>query len=219
MKLDENGQPIRPFSAALLNNYGKSVDQLIGICRGVLFDGVVNDDEARCFRNWVAQQNLSEPVFPFDDLHRRLSGIYADGRVDDEERRELSEILKSIAGIKDGIAADTPGGSMDLPLDDPAPEISHEGFEFVVTGRCAFGTRAAVWEAIKELGGTVNENPRCETKYLMIGHFASRDWLHSSYGLKIQRAVELKRKGHDLFIIAESHWRSTIDKNRSGGAT
>jgi hypothetical protein len=51
-----------------------------------------------------------------------------------------------------------------------------------------------------------------ESAYLIVGEFSSRDWAHATYGLKIERAVEVRRKGHPLKIISEEHWRQTIGK-------
>ena len=42
---------------------------------------------------------------------------------------------------------------------------------------------------------------------LVVGAVASRDWLHSSYGRKIMRAVELRDSGRTVGIIGEDHWR------------
>jgi len=94
-----------------------------------------------------------------------------------------------------------------LPLDDPAPSvIEFPDREFCVTGRFAFGTRKKVVEAIVERGGSCNDTPRGMTAYVVVGFFASKDWKYSSYGTKIERAVQL-RTGGKLRIVAEEHWR------------
>ena len=43
---DANGQPLRMFKANLENNVSKAIDQLSGICSGILADGVVTEQEA-----------------------------------------------------------------------------------------------------------------------------------------------------------------------------
>ncbi|MFA6288068.1 MAG: hypothetical protein WC661_11850 [Opitutaceae bacterium] len=206
---DANGQPIYRFPAALINNQGKAIDQLIGLCRGILIDGVVADQEAAVFRTWVETYFDREPVFPFDLLKKRLDAIFADGVIDDVEREELAGIMQSLGGLsanEEGIE----DLSASLPITQPAPAISYAGAEFVVTGRCAYGTRAKVWDVITARGGVVHEQPRFETRYVLIGHFASRDWVHTSYGRKIERAVELRDSGHDLYIISEAHWTDSL---------
>lgn len=206
---DAHGQPIYTFPAALVQNYGKAVDQLIGLCRGILIDGVVSDAEAIVFRQWVDRYFEEQPTFPFDDIKRRLDAVFADGVIDPAEREELTAIMNSLGGLtqdETGIQS----LSASLPLCNPAPEIDYVGAEFVVTGRCSYGTRNKVWEAIQARGGAVNDNPRQTTRFLLIGHFASRDWVHTSYGRKIERAVELRNAGHRVSIISEAHWHASL---------
>jgi len=39
--------------------------------------------------------------------------------------------------------------------------------------------------------------------YLVIGTLASRDWLYTSHGRKIEKALLLKREGNPIKIITE----------------
>ena len=39
--------------------------------------------------------------------------------------------------------------------------------------------------------------------YLAIGHFASRDWVHTTFGRKIERAVEMRKRYGMPAIISE----------------
>jgi hypothetical protein len=102
--------------------------------------------------------------------------------------------------------------SSELPLDNPLPEkVVFSGNEFVPTGRFAFGTRQKVFEAISSLNGIPKDGfPAQSTRYLVIGVFASRDWYHTNYGRKIERAVELRAEGHPITILSEEHWRSFL---------
>ncbi len=210
MEKDEHGQPLALFPAGLVRNYGKAVDQLIGIARGILCDGELSDAEAVAFRRFVEQFHRSERVFPFDLLKERLDRVFRDGTIDEEERAELREIMRSLGGLTAEATAEAANLSCDFPLDDPAPSIKFSGSEFVVTGRFAFGTRAKVHDAIEGRGGIAHDNVRHSTGYLVIGHFASRDWLHTSYGLKIERAAELRKAGHRLAIVKELHWKEHL---------
>lgn len=63
---DAHGQPVRLFQRA--NNSAKAVDQLMGICTGILADGEVNENEAIFFAEWVRKHAPAEPVWPFTDI-------------------------------------------------------------------------------------------------------------------------------------------------------
>jgi hypothetical protein len=45
---------------------------------------------------------------------------------------------------------------------------------------------------------------------VIVGEGGSRDWLHSSYGRKIQEAVDYRDKGAMISIIPERHWALSL---------
>lgn len=47
------------------------------------------------------------------------------------------------------------------------------------------------------------------TSYLVIGTFGSRDWVHTAFGRKIEKAVSY-REAVPLRIVAEEHWVRTL---------
>jgi NAD-dependent DNA ligase len=209
--LDNHGQPAVFIGANWDNFVSKAFDQLKGICHGILADGVISDIEASYFRDWVTANSAVETTWPFSEIAARVGAIFADGVVTDEERQELSEIMREITGGGFLPVVGLDDTSSALPLCKPAPEpIIFADREYCVTGRFAFGTRKRVVDAIAERGGTFNSNPRRGTSYLVIGHFCSRDWKYTSYGTKIERAVEL-RDGHSgIAIISEETWTRAL---------
>ena len=212
---DEHGQPIRLFRANLENNVSKAIDQLSGICSGILADGVVGEAEANVFAEYVRKFAVYEPVWPFTDVLARVERIFADARCEDDERDELKSVMEALCGYRQQ-AKPEDTYSTTLPLDEPPPKpIIFQERNFVVTGRFAFGTRRKVTEAISSLGGTTTDfAPTQQTHYLVIGLFASRDWANTNYGRKIQRAVKLRDSGSGIAIISEEHWKSQVELSR-----
>jgi hypothetical protein len=209
---DLDGQPIRLFKANLENNTSKAIDQLSGICSGILADGEVNDAEARFFAEYVRKFAAYEPVWPFTDILARVNRIFSDGHCDDDEREELKAVMEDLCGhFNQADPSET--YSSTLPLDTPLPNpIIFPERNFVVTGRFAYGTRRKVEEAISKLGGVSSSSaPTGKTHYLVIGIFASRDWANTNYGRKIERARELRDEtGSGISIISEEHWKRFI---------
>ena len=54
---DPNGQPVRLFRANFENNVSKAIDQLSGICAGILADSIINDSEAQFFAGSPSTSN------------------------------------------------------------------------------------------------------------------------------------------------------------------
>lgn len=208
---DAHGQPLRMFKAHLENNVSKAIDQLSGICAGILADGIVNHQEAEFFAEWVRKFIPFEPVWPFTDILARVKRIFADGHCDDDERKELKDVMKALCGYTaEAKPAET--YSTSLPLDSPLPKrVVFADRVFTITGKFAFGTRRKVMEAIEVRGGIPSDTPPThKSHYLIIGVFASRDWANTNYGRKIEQAVKLRDSGSGLAIISEEHWKRFV---------
>jgi hypothetical protein len=207
-----NGQPLRMFKALRDNNEAKLIDQLTGICSGILADGIVNEQEAIFFANWVRKHTPLEPAWPFTDILARVEKIFADGVCTEEERLELKLIMEAICGHATTLDL-TETFSTTLPFDEPEPtEIVFPQRIFNVTGKFAFGSRREVMRAIESRGGIPSDAaPTKLSNYLVIGLFASRDWIHTNYGRKIEKAVDLRKEGSGLRILSEDCWRKFIN--------
>ena len=182
----------------------RNMDQLIGMCNMVLADGAVEDHEAQFLLKWMESNLYAAHEWPGNILYERLLRAVVDGRIDPEEERELLEVIQQIGG-----AMPTPEGpavSGAIPFDEPPPEIVHEGRAFVLTGQFVYGPRKAVVAEIESRGGIVKPNCSKKISYLIVGTVGSEEWLHSNYGTKIIRAVELKQDGALLAIVPERAW-------------
>ena len=179
------------------------IDELIGISRGVIADGVVDEREAIFLGQWIEQHREVAGKWPVNVLYARLTEMLKDGILSRPEQRELLTTLRDITG---GDTAYDQQKSTTLPLDRPAPPIVFEGSVFCLTGRFVFGSLLECEETIAELGGIVVQNPTAETDYLVIGELGSPDWIHATFGRSIERAVELQQSGHRPKIVSEEHW-------------
>jgi NAD-dependent DNA ligase len=208
---DEHGQPKRLFKANFENNVSKAIDQLSGICSGILADGIVTDAEAQFFAEYVRKFAAYEPVWPFTDVLARVERIFADGICDHEEREELKHVIEALCGHTEQCSP-SETYSATLPLDSPLPNpVLFPDHSFVITGRFAYGTRRKVFGAVSDLGGFADDSPPTrDTNYLVIGTFASRDWANTNYGRKIEHAVELRESGSGICIISEEHWKRFV---------
>jgi len=208
---DAHGQPIRLFRAREENNVAKAIDQLTGICTGILADGIVSPKEVEFFASWMQKFTPLEPIWPFTDILKRVEKIFADGRASEDECEELRGVMEALCGYTNQ-ADPAETYSTSLPLNNPPPDpVIFKERVFNITGKFAFGTRKKVVEAIETASGkALDASPTRESNYLVIGLFASRDWAHTSHGRKIERAVELRESGSGIAIISEEHWKRFV---------
>jgi NAD-dependent DNA ligase len=207
--LDQQGQPINSGLNAARRR-ARDVSEMLGIAKGLIADGVVNDAEARYLRDWGLNHPEAVELFPASLIFTRLQQFYADGRIDDEEREELRGILASLVGgdITVNLGMD---GATAFPLDNPPPLICWHDETYVFTGRFAYGTRRHCWEEVTSRGGSVEESVTRRTTFLVIGTFSSPDWQQTAYGSKIVRAAQLRESGFPIRIVAEDHWANALN--------
>lgn len=187
----------------------RKIDELIGICRGILEDNETNINEAKFLISWIESNSEVANFYPFNVLYTRIFEMLKDGILDDEEQKELMDVMKELTGGDAPCECDEQVESMSstLPLCHPAPSIVIEGSSFVFTGIFTTGPRKHLQELIIELGGIVHDGVKKDTDYLVIGDIGSQDWVHSSFGRKIEKAIELRdEKATGISIVSERHW-------------
>lgn len=187
----------------------RSVDALIGIAAGLAADDTINQQEAEFLRTWIETHlvHLDDPVVNI--LYRRLADMLSDGVLDAAESVELLEMLHQFTGLP---VATTPTFSApaSLPLNNPAPELSWAERVFLFTGVMAYGPRKECESLIVERGGLIGGSVSKKIHYLVVGSIGNDQWLHSTYGTKIKRAVELRDSGVPIAIISEEHWQKVL---------
>ncbi|HWR37843.1 MAG TPA: BRCT domain-containing protein [Clostridia bacterium] len=181
---------------------------MIGLLRGIVADDIVSPREVEKLAEWLLVNQEASVVWPIDVVLDRVGQVLEDGIIDDEEREDLLAIISEIVGAPDHSPFETLAAS--LPLTRPAPPVRFEGRVFVVTGRFAWGSRSKLMKEITAHGGVGAESITRKTDYLVIGTFGSRDWLHGSYGTKIQNAIDYAGRYGRLAIISEEHWINSL---------
>ena len=167
----------------------RQTDELIGICKGILFDGIVTFDEARNLSAWFEANPYARDAWPGKALYAELSGMLGNGALSSGDERLLLILLGNIIGLPD-VVSDGGNASTQLPLTVPAPEVKFINSLFVLTGNFSIGTREQVTQLIEARLGYVSSNTvRKDTDYLVIGDIGSKAWTHSTHGRKIEKAM------------------------------
>jgi NAD-dependent DNA ligase len=186
----------------------RNMDELIGMCRMVIADGIVEDHEARLLLDWIESHYHAAEEWPGNILYQRLCAAMTHGHLNSEEESELLEVLGKIVGGPPSTQGPNVTGL--IPYDQPPPSVVFPGQCFVLTGQFIFGSRREIVEVIEGRGGAVASAISGKCNYLVVGTFGSDEWLHSNYGTKIMKAVELKSTGKPIRIIAEKHWTEQL---------
>lgn len=187
----------------------RCVHELLGIARGVIADGLVQDAEAKSLQQWLRDNPIVADTWPANVLAQRLAAIFEDGVVDEAERRALLDLLSKVTASRPAV----PGGktrTISLPLSDPAPSLTFSGKTYVLTGEFVFGERARCEEVTRTLGARTVSSVSKKTDFLVIGAIASPHWARGVYGRKIQAGMQLRAEGHPIALVAEEWWARAL---------
>lgn len=201
--IDENNQPEPIFHQA--NNAIKAINMLYGIIAGITADQSINDDEVNFLNLWLKEHNTYTKSFPLNVIKPRVDEILKDSIITREEREDLYQTLSQIIG---GTYQETgaPGGfSTAYGIDEP-DTLTITGATFCLTGAFITGTRDKCEQIITELGGIPAKSVTKKLDYLVIGALASRDWVATSHGRKIEKAMYYREQGSQVIILSEETW-------------
>lgn len=207
-KLNDHGQPLVRSAASRARLMDRSIDELIGFCRGTIADGALSQQEAESLLAWISSNNDLATTFPANVLFARLADALEDGRLDSDEAKDVFELIAECVGASGDVTMEP--CTTTLPLDNPPPELVFRRRNYVLTGRFAWGPRQDVAGVIEMLGGCVKSNVSGVVDYLVCGHFGSTDWIHSSHGRKVEAAMGYRSQGYDIFIVSEKYWADVI---------
>ena len=204
-------QDKQPFNSNWNKEYRieRDISEMLGLAKGILADGCISSDEVHAIRTWIIAHPDVCKIWPGDILAMRLQRIFKDGKVSQGEREDLHELLRELVGGKVGIIG-TENAATLLPFDKPLPKLSFPNHTFVLTGKFAFGPRNECERFTQGAGGSCRNSVTRDVNYLLIGTFASRDWIHTSYGRKIEKAVAYRERGNSIAIIGEDHWATSL---------
>lgn len=193
----------------LRSNIGdRQVTELIGVARGLVADGELNDSEIEFLHRWLVANDAAQANPMIGLLLERIRDIFSDGYVDESERSDLTDLLVQLTGNDFEIGEVLKATS--LPITEPAPNLDFEGRTFCFTGTFGYGKRAQCEAAVQQYGAICSSQITRSTHYLVIGQYATAAWQHSSFGRKIEQALALQAQGVPIAIVAEHHWRDFI---------
>jgi len=197
-------------NADLQRRIGRDINEMLGMVRGIVCDGVLHDGEVRAFRNYLAAHPDFTVIWPGNVLAERVVRILDDGVVTPDERNGLYELFCDTIGAGD-ITSEVPEPhTTRLPLDNPPPTITIPAHTFCFTGAFIFGTREYCEAMTVIRGGLCRENVVKQPMTLVIGGYGNDAWAQSVYGRKIEKAVRYRTKGAPVSIVCEEHWTEAI---------
>lgn len=177
-------------------------DELLGFLNGVASDEVLNDQEVNALADWLNCNESIRDVWPASVIVNRLNIILEDKIIAEQERQDLMLTVNQITGHV--FDEETVGyGFSTEAWEDSVDDLVVAGSTFCLTGDFVSGDRDTVDTMLRALDAKTSSNVSSLVDYLVIGTLASRNWLYTSHGRKIEKALHIKRQGGQIKTITE----------------
>lgn len=186
-----------------------ALNQLLGFLQGISVDKNLVDEEVIALQNLLEQTPLLKTKWPGSILSERLTHILEDNHISDAERSDLLELIECIIGqpfTESGCAS----GLATEFFADESFSGSINGETICFSGTFSSGSRSKHKQIAESLGASVAKDISKKVKLLVIGSIATRDWLYTSHGRKIEEAIKAKDAGQDISIISEQAWLDSL---------
>lgn len=195
-----------PFKESLT----RRIQILQGIIFGVLSDGVITVEEMRAIRKWIDANRDIASIFPVSEIETQIYKVLQDGKIDKEEHKEMLLFFESIVpqGFIDNSSAEIIDKVSGLCAIDP--EILFKSKGFCITGEFKAGPRSQIENEIKSRGGIIKSGVSRKVDYLVVGSDGSESWAFNCYGLKVQRAMDIRKAGHPIVIVHEFDFNDAL---------
>ncbi len=187
----------------------RSMQVLTGIVTGVVADGELHDNELQLLNTWISSNPEVATAWPGSAISHHLREVMADGVITADERAHLLDTLQRLVGSDFAETGSVTADIAALPFDDDAPITLNESW-VCLTGEFLYGTRNACEKVTEKAGGKPTSSISRKVAYLIVGTHVSPNWVNTSYGTKIMRAMELRDQGHTIAIIREQRWLDAL---------
>lgn len=187
----------------------KAIEHLLGLIEGMVADNHLHDKEVQLLSTWLSANPEATSAWPGNLIGRKVQEVLADGIITEAERSHLLKVLAELIGSDFYETGNASAEVASLPIDD-AVTVDIRNAGVCMTGEFIYGTRAACERLTLKAGGMPMDNVSKKVDILVIGTRVSPDWVHTTFGRKIQRAAELQAEGHPIEIISERRWLEVL---------
>ena len=187
----------------------RDIDELMGICKGLIADNRINRDELDYVHAWLSEHPSLGNTWPCDVLRDRIGRVLEDSVLSEDEAREIAGFFAQLVAPQHNLPHESVQATR-LPIDIPEPEIQFVGRKFCFTGNFLFGSRLVCADETEGRGANISDSVTVDLDFLVIGSLRSEDWVHTTYGRKIEKAVDYRVKHGLPSIVSEAHWERAL---------
>lgn len=190
------------------------IQELHGVLRGIMSDGIINEEELDTLDKWINAHEHLSTYFPYDEIQTLLIQIKINGKYSKEDKEKIESYVDVfIKSDKSNIVEKLKESNVSMLIASD-PQIEFENNIFVLTGEFQSGQKADIKKRIESLGGMVKENMIRDVNYLVVGDKGSRAWSFAAYGRKVEEALRRRKEGDKILIVSEGDFEAAYIDNK-----
>ena len=184
-----------------------STQQLGGFLAGISADKTINIDELTALGNWTSNNAPMFKTWPFDTLLPAIERIQAERQLSAEDHSELLKFCQSITSIK---PAEQEKVISPVKLPEQQVSILIQECTFCFTGESSRYSRKELAQIVEMYGGVAADSVTAKLHYLVICDVRNPAWAFEMYGRKVEKAMNMKKKGTGPEVVFEEDLLETI---------
>jgi hypothetical protein len=189
------------------------MQKLHAVVAGIAADREISVDELRGLSEWLGEHESLKRCWPYDEIESLVTSVLADKKIDADEHKMLMNFFGEFVAILDNRTIVNPvllEGTNIVGLCAVCPEITFSDAVFCLTGQSHKYARAEFEQLIAGLGGRAASAVSAKVNYLVVGADGNPCWAYACYGRKVEKAVELRRAGHQIVIVHENDFHDAV---------
>ena len=194
--------PVQQYSSWQASGCGTSaLDEFRALLVQIMSDLRLTPSELKQIDTWLIRHSSMIHRWPYSEIARQLERIYEDGKVTE---LELAATATFVGAVLEQMGKGNKASEELFTCS--ADEVAFSGKVFVFTGEMETLSRDQAENLVQSLGGVCSKSVTRQTDYLVVGLKGSDAWKGHGRGTKIEKAIELRRKGIGIHLVSETEF-------------
>lgn len=191
----------------------RDMQRLHALLAGVTADKTILLSELTGIRSWLHEHEHLKKCWPYDEVESLIAAVTEDKMISAEEHKMLMGFFRQFLSIQDDKTIINPSFLKEGSISGVCavcPDIKFSEAVFCVTGESHTYSRGEFGALIDKLGGFLSSTITQSVDYLIVCADGNPCWAYACYGRKVEKAIELRKKGSKIMIVHENDFHDAV---------
>ena len=178
------------------------IRELIGVCKGVTADSLINLREAKVLLECVTKINIFKAEWHKREFISRIKRFISSEHISNDEHKQLYDLI-NYAFQLDGTIYDLTEDER-IMYTNPVPQNITDGFLVCLSGTFMYGIQRECCKIVTKMGGYCTvDNISGKVDCVVIGSLATHGFKFDTFGRKVEAANKKRKSGNPIIIVRE----------------